>query len=464
MKDEKIFNLYKNHGVNIASFASFSPDGKLRHWAVFGVDKDSLSSIEDAVTSMLESGIPYVNIRSFTPDKPDGNPFLLGKKHGFNEVEPVVKAAQQLMEQGYHVIINENIDADDGGFSGVVQNNTVEFAWGETPRCVESESDTPCAKHSLDQVRSLVKTVYNIDLTLPDTSGRRIEFSVHPNPSGCLKHQVTIWQINECSNDLDQDISLAWPNRYSRALGDKAYGLVMADMLGCNVPVTTVFGRNIPPFTFGRSPKNSDGVWLRTAPAVLTPGKYTTCRGWVDPYALLSKEDPKGSAIASVLAQTGISADYSGSAICSGWTVSIEGVSGYGDKFMTGSQAPEALPELIIKKLNRVAAKIKKSIINPRFEWVIEKNTAKVWIVQLHSGSGDYGTKFDNDRVFPGDPVEWVEFKWGYSFSSLEDLRDLCASIANSSKGILLLGNVGVTSHPADILRQYEIPSKIVRQ
>jgi hypothetical protein len=38
-------------------------------------------------------------------------------------------------------------------------------------------------------------------------------------------------------------------------------------------------------------------------------------RGWHDPFALLEKEDPSGSEIASVLAQEGVDAVYSGALV-----------------------------------------------------------------------------------------------------------------------------------------------------
>src|SRR4029453_19591588 len=86
---------------------------------------------------------------------------------------------------------------------------------------------------------------------------------------------------------------LTWPNRFSRFLGDKVFGLLVADLLGLPVPATTAVGRRVAPFSFGR-PTGSGERWLRTCPAEPVPGRFLTQRGRRRPFAPLAVEDPSG--------------------------------------------------------------------------------------------------------------------------------------------------------------------------
>ena len=86
-------------------------------------------------------------------------------------------------------------------------------------------------------------------------------------------------------------------------------------------------------------------------------------------------------------------------------------------------------------------------------EWVAD--ASQVWIVQLHCGA----TKSSGSIIYPGNPSQYHEFDVE---KGLEALRELVSSISNQNEGILLLGDVGITSHFGDVLRRAEIPSKII--
>ena len=78
LKDHKL-DEFAQRGVNIAQFASYGPDGKKRYSRIRGTDPaHRFASIEQAVQAILDTGAPLVNIRSFLPNKPDGNPFFMG--------------------------------------------------------------------------------------------------------------------------------------------------------------------------------------------------------------------------------------------------------------------------------------------------------------------------------------------------------------------------------------------------
>src|SRR5205807_2616616 len=119
-------------------------------------------------------------------------------------------------------------------------------------------------------------------------------------------------------------------------LGDKVFGLLVAHITGLPVPRSTVINRRVAPFTFGRLTGSTE-VWMRTSPHEQVPGKFTTTRGWSDPFKILAKEDPDGKMLASIIAQDSVKSEYSGAVIVTiGGDVLIEGKSGEGESFMRG--------------------------------------------------------------------------------------------------------------------------------
>ena len=85
-KDEIMHGLVQC-GINVASFVSFGPDGDQRFICVRGVPQHRVfPDPPAAVRALYASGnIEHVNIRTFLPDSPDGNPFFLGVKSGFKD-------------------------------------------------------------------------------------------------------------------------------------------------------------------------------------------------------------------------------------------------------------------------------------------------------------------------------------------------------------------------------------------
>jgi hypothetical protein len=89
------------------------------------------------------------------------------------------------------------------------------------------------------------------------------------------------------------EANIRWPNRFSRFIGDKPFGLLIADLLGLPVPKATVVGRRVAQLRFGR-PTGGGEAWIRTCPTVQVPGKFTTQRGRRDPLESIASEDPNG--------------------------------------------------------------------------------------------------------------------------------------------------------------------------
>ncbi len=444
-KDETLCQLAERG--NIAQFVSFNPTLGPRRSRVRGFlpDFDFDGSAASAIGSLLQASVERsVNVRSYSPDSPKSRAFV----YGLRTVEDAVGAVQRLAGEGLHTIVNETIDIHDGGVSGVAFGDLIEFAPDDTPRCVEKPGTAALPRAV---ALRLLETVYGFKPSLDYAPAVRIEFSLHPLRRGVRHGHTLVWEAEELDGE-PAALPPRWPNRFSRLVGDKAYGLLIADALGLPVPASTVISRRLPPFHFGQKTGTGE-TWIRTCPTEQVPGKFTTKRGWVDPFALLSREDPSGEALAAVLAQEGVEPAFSGALVASssGGLV-VEGVAGQGDEFMQGRQAPERLPDHVRASLTGLYEAATALLGPVRFEWVHDGD--RPWIVQFHSGI----TESTSRVIYPGEPPHYRRFPVK---DGLEGLRQLISSVGDSGDGIALVGEVGVTSHMGDVLRKARIPSII---
>ena len=298
LRKDKSLDLLADRG-NVAQFVSYSPSSGGLHQEfsrVSGFPPNFLfHSVQQSISSLLASSPERtLNVRSYTPDSPRSREFV----YGIGEADVAFETLSRLAGEGLYAIANETVDVSDGGVSGVAQGGIIEFAPDDTPRCVEKPG---VASLPRDLGIAILRKVYGFDPKLPDTRGGRLEFSIHPKPRGWRGTHTLLWEYEE-TDAIAPGAALSWPNRFSRHIGDKAYGLLIADALGLSVPETTVIGRRVAPFTFGR-PTGSPEVWTRTAPVEPQPGLYTTVKGWVDPFVLMAMEDPTSTILMSVLSQ-----------------------------------------------------------------------------------------------------------------------------------------------------------------
>jgi hypothetical protein len=450
-KDEVLNRLAENY--NIAQFVSFGPSRSLpqRYSRIFGYEPNHcFANAEEAVTSLLAAAPDgTVNVRSFKPDDAQSHPFL----YGLGRLSIVLEKLQELSARGYYTIVNETVDVNDGGVSGVVEGRVVEFAPGVVPRFVERDNVDPIPALPVHLGLLLLETVYGIrpELRFPDNC--RVEFSLHPKARGWRRTHTIIWELQEV-NTPPIRAYMAWPNAFSRKIGDKAFGLLIASLFGLPVPRCTVLPRHLPPswFTFGE-PTGATQVWIRTCPREQDPGKYTTARGWRDPYKLMELEDPEDKHLVSCLVQDEVNAQFAGALITqANGSVIVEGVHGFGDAFMQGQAAPADIPESIREDVIALQKQAAEQLGPVRIEWVHDGQ--KAWVVQLHAGVSVSAGRL----IVPGHPKRWRTFRVD---EGLEALRKLIKIVQESGEGLELLGNIGITSHIADVLRRANIPSKI---
>ncbi|MFW3171369.1 hypothetical protein [Geodermatophilus sp. CPCC 206100] len=444
LKDDRLAGLAERG--NVARFVSFSPgsDPLLRHARVSGDDVPR--DVEAAIATVLGQSAGTVNVRSFRPDKEKGCPF----HYGLASAAEAGALVRSLAAEGFHTIVNETIDVRDGGVSGVVLGGIVEFAPDDTPRTVE-QPGTAAMPHDL-AVRVLT-TVYGVPPEIPSVEGERLEFSVHPTRVGHRRTHTLWWEV-ESVEPATLTATITWPNRFSRHLGDKAYGLLVADALGLPVPRTTVIGRRTAPFSLGTATGTHEH-WTRTCPTEQVPGKFTTVPYWTDPFALLQAEDPDGTSIASVLSQEAVDAQWSGATIPSGndQPDHVEGVHGSGDAFMLGSRSPEAVPDEVVADVRALAARARATLGPVRLEWAHDGTTA--WVVQAHIATHFFG---GGGVISAGDAPEWLPFDVA---DGLEELGTLIVTARERGAGVVVHGSVGLTSHVGDLLRKAGVPARL---
>jgi hypothetical protein len=442
--------------ANVAQFVSIGPNGgpTQRFSRIRGFEPNfKFTSPETAISSLLESSPDgTVNIRRFQAEQVKGEQFWYGLK----TVDAVIEILRQNAAEGKYSIVNETIDVNDGGVSGVAIDRILEFSPGDTPKCVDKPGVCTLPR---DIAMHVLNSVYGFRPALNFDTSVRVEFSIHPRKRGFRCEHTIIWELEDVG-EFDLQTEITWPNNFSQFIGDKAYGLLVADAIDLPVPKTTVITRSIAPFTFGQQTGTLE-TWMRTCPEVRVPGKYPTKYGWYDPFKLMTEEDrraeddPKRVRIASVLAQEAVRPVYSGSLLPKmDEQPFIEGVHGRGDEFMLGRAAPEPLPTEVIKAVTKLYSQAFKRLGPVEMEWVYDGQMA--WVIQISkSVKSPVG-----DTIFHGKPKIFHRFEVG---KGLESLRDLVSRLKGSSEGIILVGDIGITSHFGDILRKAKIPSRIER-
>lgn len=448
-------NLMVQQNINVAQFISIDRTNinKPKYVHIynkqFNNDVDIRSIIKELI---LASNSKAVNIRSFSENKTKGNKFVMNKK--IEDIDEIYQIIKENADNDLDSIINENIDICDGGVSGVVVGDIIEFSPNDTPRCVEKNGVCSLPrKIGLE----ILETVYGFKPNLNFDDDYRVEFSIHPLKQGIFQQHTIIWEYEKMEQNAQTFIS--FPNNFSKYMGDKVFGLLLANSLGFDVPESNVISRNIAPFVFGKSTLSNE-KWIRTAPFVKQAGKFTTHKGWLDPYKLMSTEDIYHTEIGAIISQSSVESKYSGASFVKDEKSLdiIEGVKGNGDDFMVGKDKVEELPSEIveiIKDVNDKFREFKNILGNVSFEWVYDGE--KVWIVQLNQLKN---SSSHPNVIVDGDVSDYIDFDVN---KGLEELRNLIQNIDTKQTGIKLIGNVGITSHFGDLLRQNQITSLIVR-
>ncbi len=443
LKDEVLD--YISSQFNVAQFASYSP-GELtpRFSRIYGYEPNChANSIEETLGLLIQNSQEgTINVRTFKPGVLKGNPFY----YGIETISEAYELLKKSASEGYYTIVNETIDINDGGVSGVIMNDVLEFSPKDTPQCVERPGIC-----SLQRTIGLniLEQVYGFRPQLDFQRDYRVEFSIHPKRRGFRKEHTIIWEVEQ-AEERETDFETIWPNNFSRFIGDKVFGLLVANELEVKVPKAIVVSRNVAPFSFGRSTGLSE-IWFRTCPAQKTPGKYPTFYGWADPFEVLNDEELLTN-VPSILSQHSVDALFSGAAVPSQKGLLIEGVEGFGDDFMVGKDSPVKLSGLLTEKIKEIYNQLSDKIGKVNFEWVYDGED--VWIVQLSKS-----TILSNSKtIYPGKVEHYIEFDVK---EGLEALRTLVNSIDSSKVGIELIGKIGITSHFGDVLRNAHIPSKL---
>jgi hypothetical protein len=438
--------------ANVAQFVSFAPGDvpQLRFCRIDGFGANHrFQSPEEAIHALLaKSPEGLVRVRSFKPGQAQSMPFTHEPLASEREIVPLVR---QWARDGLFTIVNEAIDTHDGGVSGVLAGSVIEFAPDDTPRCVELPG---VAMLPTQIALKILETVYRCRPSLFYTPLQRIEFTICLQRRGVWRENTILWEIGpldaawvEPKGDGNLAIG-AWPHRFSQFLGDKLFGLLIANALGFDVPRAQAIHRRIPAFSFGRSTESSQ-YWLRSAPGFRAAGKYPTYFDRGDPFEMMSQLP---ATVPSIIVQECVRSLWSGSLNTERTGPRIEGVEGFADKLMLGKQSPATLPDFVTRPVLETYRRLAELLGPVSMEWAYDGET--VWLLQLHKElSISVGT-----TIVPGEPTTWIDAN---AADGLESLEQRIEAATNAKSGIRLHGTVGMTSHIAEVLRKAGVPSRM---
>jgi hypothetical protein len=131
----------------------------------------------------------------------------------------------------------------------------------------------------------------------------------------------------------------------------------------------------------------------------------------------------------------------------------IEGTVGEGDHFMLGRKTPQMIPASITADVQSLYERAKVALGPVRFEWVHDGSRA--WVVQLHKGATDSAAT----TIVPGEARRWEVFQVSRGLQALRDVLDQL----KGDVGLRIEGEIGLTSHIADLLRKARRPARIQR-
>ena len=432
--------------ANVAQFVSFDPNLNQRHSRVNGFSPNHrFADVPDAVHSMLKASPEgLVNIRSFLPEDPKNKPF----ERLLSRPEDVDSKLRNLASSGLYTIVNETVNEKDGGVSGVALGSILEFA----PRRYAALRGAAGRRRAPPRPGSAVSSRRSITSVRPSIMTRTIASN-----SAFIRSRGDTVTNTRSSGRFIRMIREACIPRFIGRTG--SVGSWVIRHLVCSSQTRSAFrsppppsSRRVAPFRFGTETGTRE-YWLRTCPVEQVPGRFFTGRGWADPFRLLAEEDPAGTCLASVLAQEGVKASHSGALIVgSDGDAIIEGVAGRGDRFMLGEASPESLPAEIRRRVRSTYIRARDALGAVRMEWV--DDGSQTWVVQLHGGA----TVAQGRTIFPGSVRVYHRFD---TQEGLPALYRLIEKVKDNGEGIILKGNIGVTSHMGDVLRKARIPSML---
>lgn len=199
LKDDKLEEI-KRAGGNIARFISISPELEERHVNIEGYKPEG-DIRKDIVSLIKASKGKSVNIRSFSETSMKSSRFVYGKR--LEDINEIMEILKENCSEGKYSIVNETIDVNDGGVSGVLLNNIIEFAPNDTPRCVEKPGS---CRMERGMGLHMLETVYGFYPATDMPQNYRTEFSLHPSREGLLGENTVVWEFEE---EISKEASVA---------------------------------------------------------------------------------------------------------------------------------------------------------------------------------------------------------------------------------------------------------------
>lgn len=356
LKDTKLYKLGDTH--NTAQFVSFSPQIEKRYTRILGEERLVQDIPENYISTLIEqSEEKAVNISTFTSDFSEA-PIVQNLKSSGEVVENINRFAAE----GLYTLINEKIDTNDSGILGNARGSILEFGPFNSANSLKN-----CSFEIVSGLQLLEK-IYGFLPNIGRPFSDKLQWSIHSVKKGLKKENTIIWETVVDPEWQTVKPEFNYPNNFSLFLGNKLYGLLIADLLGFIVPKTLVFSRNVPPFTFGVETFSKE-IFMRVAANQIRFNASALNKfGWLDPFKLLQED--RTSDISSVLIQDKIIEKFSGSC-------RIEN-----NKPKASSNV--LIPEELKREVIRLTSKFRKEIPNfIGFDWIFGTNHI-VYLTQIY--------------------------------------------------------------------------------
>lgn len=443
-KDSVLKKLSKEWDV--ANFVSVSPMGEVRASNLSLLTED----LETDLKRILEESPRHlVNVRSFCTDAENiKTEFVLG----LGDIGDILRQVEKNCENGLYSIVNENIDPCDGGVSGVLHGDIIEFVTNGTPRDVEKGEKVISLGKAIGI--KMLEQYYDVDLerlrSLPMNS--RIEFAITRDK------RLLVWEVKQLPNQglARKKMDLNVDSLFVETIREKVFGLLLVNALRLNVVESTVVNSIGNTVSFGKKVQGEselDTVIYRASPSRFSPGEFDNSESSINVDIVERIKELEERDGITYLAQKKLNTKLVGGVISSKGRRLVEFSDGNGQDFMLGKAIPIEYQGddlgLIVSQVDYICSRIESLVGNSfKLELIVDEFET-VYVAQFNVINDVQQqiviSKEERENALEVDVKEETPLSLANRLEYLE-VRGKQVDL------VVFKGNIGHTSHFCDVV------------